>query len=185
MTATTVRFGTGECWLGSFLVATSERGICALSLGDAPEPLAQELRARYPEAERAEAGQDSGDVMAGVMTDVMALLKNPATEPGLPLDLHGTPFQLGVWRALQQVAPGERVTYTELAQRIGADGAVRAVAAACGANPVAVLVPCHRVVGKGGELRGYRWGLDRKRALLERERLATGRGGVQEPLAGF
>ncbi|HRN18932.1 MAG TPA: methylated-DNA--[protein]-cysteine S-methyltransferase [Trueperaceae bacterium] len=190
MTPSPVRFSTGECWLGSFLVATTERGICALTLSDAPGPLTQEIRARYPEAERADAGHvdPSGvasGIASGVAARVRAVLEDPSTEPGLPLDLQGTSFQLRVWRALQQVAPGERVTYSELARRIGSGSAVRAVAAACGANPVAVLVPCHRVIGKDGGLRGYRWGVGRKRALLERERLSTARGTVQDPLPGF
>ncbi len=181
MTVDGVRFGTGTCWLGSFLVATTERGICALTLGDASEPLVEELRAHYPGAERADAGLDS----SGVMASVLAFLEDPTTHLDLPLDLHGTAFQKRVWQVLQEVPPGATLTYTELAQRIGAERAVRAVAAACGANPVAVVVPCHRVIAKGGDLRGYHWGLQRKRALLERERPTGGHGGVQEPLPGF
>lgn len=157
-----IRFAQRLCRLGCVLVAWTERGICAVELGDREAELSERLRARFPRAYL-----EIGDCSM-VESVVRAVEGNPGGSD-LPLDLLGTAFQRRVWHELQQIRSGSTLTYSELAERLQAPHGARAVAAACGANPLAVLVPCHRVVGKDGDLRGYRWGLDRKRALLERE----------------
>ncbi|MEN3113365.1 bifunctional DNA-binding transcriptional regulator/O6-methylguanine-DNA methyltransferase Ada [Uliginosibacterium paludis] len=162
---TRIRFGLGECALGAILVAASERGLCAIALGDAPEPLLRELESRFPKAELV--GGDPG--FEDWMAQVIGFVEAPGTGLHLPLDLRGTAFQLRVWQALSDIPPGSRLSYSELAARIGAPAAVRAVAGACAANTLAVAIPCHRVVRSDGGLSGYRWGVARKRALLDRE----------------
>lgn len=164
-----IRFEVATCSLGSVLVAVSALGICAILLGDDPVALIGDLRDRFPGALIA-AGVESESIMA----EVVGLIEFPATEVNLPLDLQGTPFQRRVWDALRAIPPGATRTYTELASAIGQPGSVRAVASACGANPLAVAVPCHRVVRSDGSLAGYRWGVERKAALLQRERVFTG-----------
>lgn len=162
---TTIRFALGQCSLGAILVAASERGICAIALGDDADVLLRELQERFPRAELI-----GGDAQfEGLVATVAGFVEAPHMGLELPLDLRGTAFQLRVWQALRDVPVGTTVTYTELARRIGAPAAVRAVASACAANPVAVAIPCHRVVRLGGGLAGYRWGVARKRSLLERE----------------
>jgi AraC family transcriptional regulator of adaptative response/methylated-DNA-[protein]-cysteine methyltransferase len=161
----TVRFAVGECSLGSILVAQSERGVCAILLGDDPEVLVHDLQDRFPRAELVGAEADFEDLVAKVVGFVEA----PALGLALPLDIRGTAFQQRVWQALRQVPAGATATYGEIAATIGAPGAVRAVAQACGANALAVAIPCHRIVRRDGALSGYRWGVERKRALLERE----------------
>jgi AraC family transcriptional regulator of adaptative response/methylated-DNA-[protein]-cysteine methyltransferase len=161
-----IRFATGVCSLGCVLVAQSERGICAVLLGDEPSVLGRDLRARYPKA-RLEPGDAD---FAQVLTAVVRLIDEPSQGLQLPLDIRGTAFQQRVWAALRALPVGARISYGELARRIGEPRAVRAVARACGANPLAVAVPCHRAVDARGGLAGYRWGLERKRSLLERER---------------
>ncbi len=161
----TVEYGTAACALGRVLVARSVKGLCAVMLGDDDDALRADLAARFPRAslEPASVG------FQAVLDAVVQLIDEPARPFDLPLDLHGTVFQQRVWQALQGIRPGDTITYGELAARIGAPKSVRAVARACGANPAAVVVPCHRVIGRDGSLTGYRWGLARKRALIERE----------------
>lgn len=161
-----IRFALGQCSLGSILVAASARGVCAIFLGDDPEALVQALQQRFPRAELV--GADPG--FEELVARVVGLVEAPRLGLNLPLDLQGTVFQQRVWQALAAIPPGETATYGEIARRIGAPAAVRAVARACGANPLAVAIPCHRVVRLDGDLAGYRWGVARKRALLERER---------------
>jgi AraC family transcriptional regulator of adaptative response/methylated-DNA-[protein]-cysteine methyltransferase len=161
-----IRTATAESYLGAVLVAVTEKGICCIELGDDPVLLHQELRARFPRAEIRENDPGLGETVGRVA----AFLKKPSDGFGLPLDIQGTAFQRRVWQALRLIPPGTTVTYTELAHRLGSPRAVRAVASACAANPVAVAVPCHRVVRRDGGLAGYRWGIERKRALLDREK---------------
>jgi AraC family transcriptional regulator of adaptative response/methylated-DNA-[protein]-cysteine methyltransferase len=165
---TTIHFSVGECSLGSILVARSERGVCAIYLGDDPETLLHELEDRFPKATLIGGDKEFDALVA----KVVGFVEEPKTGLDLPLDVRGTAFQQRVWRALQRIPAGKTVTYTELAKRIGAPKAVRAVANACGANQIAVAIPCHRVVHKDGTASGYRWGIERKRALLKREKAA-------------
>lgn len=161
-----IRFVTLPSSLGSVLVACSDRGISAVLLGDDPAELATEVRQRFPGATSA-----AGDsAMAALAQRVVDAVESPASGSDLPLDLHGTDFQRAVWDALRAIPAGTTATYAQIAGRIGRPAAVRAVGQACGANHVAVLVPCHRVLRGDGALSGYRWGVERKRALLERER---------------
>lgn len=154
-----------KCSLGRILVATTPKGICAIALGDDSEQLFHDLTQRFPNADIV---RDAARLKTS-LERVVAFIDTPGSALDLPLDIRGTAFQNRVWRALQQVPSGQTVTYTEIAQRLGQPTAARAVAAACAANPVAVVVPCHRVVRSDGALSGYRWGVDRKRKLLERE----------------
>jgi AraC family transcriptional regulator of adaptative response/methylated-DNA-[protein]-cysteine methyltransferase len=160
-----IRFAIGQCALGAILVAASARGVCAILLGDDPHVLARDLQDRFPRADLVGGDADFEQVVAKVVGFVEA----PRLGLDLPLDIRGTAFQQRVWQALLAIPPGSTVTYTNLAQRIGAPRAVRAVAGACAANLLAVAIPCHRVVRIGGDLSGYRWGVERKRALLDRE----------------
>lgn len=162
---TTIRFAIGQCSLGAILVAQSERGLCAILLGDDPEQLLIELQDQFPKACLI-GGEASFERL---VAEVVGFVEAPALGLDLPLDVQGTAFQERVWQALREVPPGCRVSYTEIATRIGAPGAMRAVAQACAANRIAVAIPCHRVVRRDGELSGYRWGVERKRRLLERE----------------
>ena len=161
----TIRFATGHCSLGALLVARSGRGLCAILLGDEPEPLIVDLERRYPGAVNARHDPDLDAALGRVAT----LIENPAAELGLPLDLRGSDFMQEVWQALRDIPVGATATYGEVARRIGAPASARAVARACAANPLAVAIPCHRVVRADGGLSGYRWGVERKRALLARE----------------
>jgi AraC family transcriptional regulator of adaptative response/methylated-DNA-[protein]-cysteine methyltransferase len=161
-----IRFAIGECWLGSILVAKSEKGICAISLGDDPEELARDLQDQFPKAELI-----GGDAQfEQLVAKVVGLLETLALGLDLPLDIRGTAFQQRVWKALQAIPPGSTASYTDIAKRIGQPNSVRAVAQACGANILAVAIPCHRVVRTDGSLSGYRWGVERKAELLKRER---------------
>ncbi|GAA4339834.1 bifunctional DNA-binding transcriptional regulator/O6-methylguanine-DNA methyltransferase Ada [Variovorax defluvii] len=164
-----IRFAIGQCALGAILVAQSERGVCAIALGDDPDALARELQDRFPRARLIGGDAEFEQLVARVVGFVEA----PGVGLDLPLDVRGTAFQRRVWQALREIPPGSTASYAEIAQRIGSPTSVRAVAQACGANPVAVAIPCHRVVRSDGALSGYRWGVERKRALLARE--ATGR----------
>ena len=165
---TTIHFSVGECSLGSILVARSARGVCAIYLGDDPETLLHEMEDRFPNATLIGGDKDFDSLVA----KVVGFVEEPKTGLDLPLDVRGTAFQQRVWRALQQIPAGKTVSYTELAKQIGAPKSVRAVANACGANEIAVAIPCHRVVHKDGTASGYRWGVERKRALLKREKAA-------------
>lgn len=160
-----IHFAVGDCSLGAILVAQSARGICAILLGDDPDALLRNLQDRFPRARLL--GGDAG--FERTVAQVIAFIEQPARGLALPLDIRGTAFQQRVWEALRQVPPGETVSYAQLAERIGAPTAARAVAQACASNPLAVAIPCHRVVRTGGALSGYRWGIARKQALLDRE----------------
>jgi AraC family transcriptional regulator, regulatory protein of adaptative response / methylated-DNA-[protein]-cysteine methyltransferase len=160
-----IHFATGECSLGSILVAQTGRGVCAVLLGDHPESLAQDLEHRFPRATPI-----AGDAeLKRMLVQVVDLVEAPSRELDLPLDVRGTVFQQRVWQALREIPAGSTATYTEIAGRIGSPKSVRAVAQACAANALAVAIPCHRVVRTDGGLSGYRWGVERKRALLQRE----------------
>lgn len=163
----TIRYGVAACSLGWVVVGSTDRGVCAIEFGDDPTALPTRLRARVPEVHVAEGGPE----FLRVVERVVALVEAPTGGLGLPLDLRGTAFQQRVWNALRRVPPGTTVGYAELAARIGRPAAARAVAGACAANRLAVAVPCHRVVRADGHLSGYRWGVERKRALLQRERV--------------
>lgn len=161
-----IRYAISDSSLGKILVATTERGVCAIFLDNDAQELENELHRRFPKATIAPAGAD----FEGTVRKVVAFAENPKRTLDLPLDLQGTAFQQRVWKALRDIPPGKTATYGEIAQRIGAPDAVRAVGTACGANHVSLAVPCHRVIGKDGKLTGYRWGVERKKMLLERER---------------
>jgi AraC family transcriptional regulator of adaptative response/methylated-DNA-[protein]-cysteine methyltransferase len=163
-----IRFAVGQCSLGAILVASSAKGICAIALGEDPDRLVRELEETFPKAWLV--GGDKA--FEKIVAKVVAFVERPLLGLDLPLDVRGTAFQERVWRALRKIPAGRSLTYTELAEKVGAPSAVRAVAGACAANTIAVAIPCHRVVRKGGAISGYRWGIARKRALLERERAA-------------
>ncbi len=160
-----IRFAIGECSLGSILVAMSERGVCAILLGDDPALLARDLQDRFPRATLIGADPEFERMVARVIGFVEA----PGLGLDLPLDVRGTAFQQRVWQALREIPAGATASYSEIAGRIGAPKSVRAVASACAANPLAIAIPCHRVVRNDGGLSGYRWGVERKRELLQRE----------------
>ncbi len=160
-----VRFALGQCSLGAILVAATARGVCAILLGDDPEALLRDLQDRFPRAQLL--GGDAG--FERWVAEVVGLVESPRLGTTLPLDVRGTAFQQRVWQALREIPPGQTASYAEVAERIGHPAAVRAVAQACAANPLAVAIPCHRVVRRDGGLSGYRWGVERKQALLERE----------------
>lgn len=162
---TAIRFAVAQCSLGALLVAQSQHGICAILLGDDPGQLVRDLQDQFPRAALAGGDADFEQLVARVVGFVEA----PATGLGLPLDVRGTAFQLRVWQALRKIPPGQTASYGEIAARIGAPRAARAVARACAANPVAVAIPCHRVVRRDGDISGYRWGVERKQELLRRE----------------
>ena len=160
-----IRFAVGQCSLGAILVGQSQRGICAILLGDDPDRLARDLQDQFPKAEIIGCDGEFEQLIA----QVVGFIEAPAMGLHLPLDVQGTAFQERVWRALREIPPGTTVSYAEIAERIGSPKAVRAVAQACATNHIAVAIPCHRVVRRDGELAGYRWGVDRKRELLRRE----------------
>ena len=162
---TQIRFAIGECSLGSILVAATVRGVCAIFMGDDPEALVRDLQDRFPRATLL--GADGA--FERTVALVVGFVEAPKVGLDLPLDVRGTAFQRRVWEALRAIPAGEKMSYTALAKRIGAPKATRAVAHACAANPVAVAIPCHRVVRSDGSISGYRWGVERKRALLDRE----------------
>ena len=163
-----IRFAVGECALGSVLVAGSDRGVCAILLGDDADALRRELRDRFPRARLT--GGDAA--FEGRVVEVVRFVETPGRGLDLPLDLRGTAFQRRVWQALRAIPAGKTASYTDIARRIGAPKSVRAVAQACAANAIAVAIPCHRVVRSDGALAGYRWGVERKSALLQREAAA-------------
>ncbi|MBC7831111.1 MAG: bifunctional DNA-binding transcriptional regulator/O6-methylguanine-DNA methyltransferase Ada [Hyphomicrobium sp.] len=161
-----IRHATAACSLGLMLVAATDKGVCAIFFGDDAGELERELRDRFPRAKLA--GSDG--TFAKLVAQVIAFVEAPQKGLALPLDVRGTAFQQQVWAALREIPPGETATYGEIARRIGKPAAVRAVGTACGANRIAVAIPCHRVVGIDGKLTGYRWGVQRKRSLLDREK---------------
>lgn len=160
-----IRFAVGETSLGSILVASSQKGVASILLGDDPDALVRDLQDRFPKARLIGGDRDYEALVARVV----GLVEAPALGLDLPLDVRGTAFQQRVWQALQEIPVGKTVSYAEMARRIGTPNATRAVAAACAANALAVAIPCHRVIRKDGALSGYAWGAERKRALLERE----------------
>jgi AraC family transcriptional regulator, regulatory protein of adaptative response / methylated-DNA-[protein]-cysteine methyltransferase len=163
-----IYFAIGECSLGSILAAQTERGVCAILIGDDAEQLVRDLQDRFPKAKLVGDAADYQDLVA----KVVGLVENPKSGIDLPLDIQGTAFQKRVWKALQQIPPGTTATYTEIAATLGMPRAARAVAQACGANSLAIAIPCHRVIRNDGSLSGYRWGVERKRTLLHREKQA-------------
>jgi AraC family transcriptional regulator of adaptative response/methylated-DNA-[protein]-cysteine methyltransferase len=164
-TDTDIYFAIGQCSLGSILAAQSNKGVCSILIGDDPEVLVRDLEKQFPKANLI--GNESG--YEQLVAKVVALIEQPGLGLDLPLDIRGTAFQQRVWKALRQIPPGSTASYTDIATKIGMPKAVRAVAQACSANELAVAIPCHRVVRNDGSLSGYRWGVERKRALLERE----------------
>lgn len=160
-----IRFAVGATSLGAILVAATDKGVCAIQFGDNPDALVRELQDRFPSAELIGDDEAFGQLVA----KVVGLIEAPRKGLDLPLDVRGTAFQQQVWQALRGIPPGSTVSYADIAQRIGRPKAVRAVAQACAANQIAVAIPCHRVVRRDGALSGYRWGVERKRVLLERE----------------
>jgi len=172
-----LHFAIVPCFLGLVLVAATAQGICSIDFGDTVEVLKENLRRRFPKAVFLSPDPD----FTAMVAKVLAFLEDPHRgRLDLPLDVQGTAFQRRVWLALQEIPPGGTVSYANIASRVGKPKAARAVARACASNPVAVAIPCHRVVRGNGQLGGYRWGLDRKRVLLERESKGSEQGGAQK-----
>lgn len=166
---TAIRFAVGECFLGSILVAQSPRGVCAILLGDDPNQLVENLQDQFHTATLIGGDREFEQLIA----HVVGFIEAPGVGLNLPLDMQGTAFQQRVWHALSLIPPGSTASYAEIARQIGAPKSFRAVAQACGANSIAVAIPCHRVVRSDGGLSGYRWGAERKRKLLDREAQAN------------
>lgn len=166
---TTIRFGVAQCFLGWMIVAATDRGICGIEFGDDPEHLTEQLSRHFPEADLVQAGEE----LSLLIREVVSFIEMPKRGVRLPLDIRGTAFQQKVWNALLQIKPGETASYAEIAEQIGNPSAIRAVARACATNKIGVVIPCHRVIYKNGELSNYRWGIERKRLLLERERAGS------------
>ncbi len=162
---TVIRHSISRSPIGSILVATTDKGLCAVILGDDRATLIRELAERFPGT--VIAGAD--EACAKATRDVTDLVKSPQSAFSHPLHLQGTAFQKSVWQALRKIPTGKTATYLDIARKIGKPRAVRAVAQACGANHIAVVIPCHRVIRTDGSLSGYRWGVERKAKLLERE----------------
>jgi AraC family transcriptional regulator, regulatory protein of adaptative response / methylated-DNA-[protein]-cysteine methyltransferase len=164
-TGATINFAVGECSLGSILVAASEKGVCAIMLGNDPDALVKDLQNRFPKA-RLIGGDRNFEAL---IAKVVGFIEGPRIGLDLPLDVRGTAFQQRVWQALREIPAGSTASYSEIAERIGLPRAVRAVAKACASNNIAVAIPCHRILRTDKSLAGYRWGVERKRALLKRE----------------
>ena len=160
-----ITFAISESYLGQVLVAATDQGICRIDFDDSPDALRSRLAASFPQARLL------GDVpeFAATVTRVLSFLESPKQGLDLPLDVQGTAFQHRVWAALQELPAGSTASYSDVASRIGKPKTARAVARACASNRIAVAIPCHRVVRSDGALGGYRWGLERKRILLDRE----------------
>jgi AraC family transcriptional regulator of adaptative response/methylated-DNA-[protein]-cysteine methyltransferase len=159
----TLSYAVGKSTLGSVLMASSAKGVAAILIGDDIPVLVAELRASFPDVALRAVDDDR------LIGRVVGLVEDPSGSIDLPLDIRGTPFQEKVWAALRTIPAGATATYSDLAARVGDPKAVRAVASACAANKLAVAIPCHRVLRTDGSLSGYRWGVERKRALIERE----------------
>jgi AraC family transcriptional regulator of adaptative response/methylated-DNA-[protein]-cysteine methyltransferase len=159
-------FTTAQCSLGQLLVAMTDRGLCSVTIGENDEELEQQLRNEFfaAQIDRADSSLDQ------VVSDVLGLMENKMPHPHLPLDIRATAFQRQVWEKLRSIPYGETLSYGDVAKALGNPGAMRAVGSACGKNPVALVIPCHRVVREDRSLGGYRWGLDRKKKILEQER---------------
>jgi AraC family transcriptional regulator of adaptative response/methylated-DNA-[protein]-cysteine methyltransferase len=160
-----IKFAVGQTSLGAILVASSTKGVASILLGDDPDKLVRNLQDRFPKARLVGADRE----YEALISRVVGFVENPHIGLDLPLDVRGTAFQRRVWQVLQEIPIGERVSYAEIARRIGSPRSVRAVAGACAANNLAVAIPCHRVVRNDGAVSGYAWGVERKRALLDRE----------------
>jgi AraC family transcriptional regulator of adaptative response/methylated-DNA-[protein]-cysteine methyltransferase len=165
----TIRFAIGECSLGSILVASSDKGVCAILMGNDPDALARDLQDRFPKANLVGADSEYEKLVA----KVVGFIEAPKIGLDLPLDVRGTAFQRRVWKELQRIPAGKTASYSQVADRIGFPKSARAVAQACSANALAVAIPCHRVLRRDGDISGYGWGVDRKRALLLREGVAA------------
>uniref|UniRef100_A0A9E8CTK4 methylated-DNA--[protein]-cysteine S-methyltransferase n=1 Tax=Bosea sp. NBC_00436 TaxID=2969620 RepID=A0A9E8CTK4_9HYPH len=163
-----IKFAVGQTSLGAILVASSTKGVASILLGDDPDALVRDLQDRFPKARLI--GMDRE--YEALIARVCGFVEHPDVGLDLPLDVRGTAFQRRVWQALQEIPVGERVSYAEIARRIGAPSATRAVAGVCAANKLAVAIPCHRVIRSDGDLAGYRWGIERKRALIQKEAAA-------------
>jgi AraC family transcriptional regulator of adaptative response/methylated-DNA-[protein]-cysteine methyltransferase len=164
-----LRFAVGQCSLGAIVVASSDKGVASILIGDDPEVLVHELQDQFPRAQLIGGNKEYENLVARVV----GFIEAPALGLDLPLDVRGTAFQQRVWQALRAIPAGKTVTYTDVARAIGSPTSVRAVAGACAANAIAVAIPCHRVIRHDGALSGYRWGVDRKRILIDREASAT------------
>lgn len=162
----TIHYTVNKCALGLMLVAASDTGICAITLGDDAKALVRDLQDRFPKAKLI----DDKRKLERLTSEVVSLVSHPGTHRNLPLNIRGTAFQQRVWKELCAIPCGRTASYAEIAKRVGKPRAVRAVAQACAANPLAIAIPCHRVVRADGSLSGYRWGAERKRELLARER---------------
>ncbi len=160
-----ITYGLAQCFLGWVIVAATDRGICAIEFGDDPEVLPEQVQSRFPNAQLNLA--DSG--FKTLIQEVVDFIESPKDNFQVPLDIQGTAFQQQVWEVLRQIKPGETLSYTDVAERLGKPNAVRAVASACASNKLAVVIPCHRVTSKDGKAGGYRWGTERKKRLLESE----------------
>ena len=172
-----IRFAVGQSSLGAILVASTQKGVASILLGDDPEDLVRNLQDRFPKAHLIGADESYEALVARVV----GFDEQPSIGLNMPLDIRGTAFQQRVWQALQEIPVGQTVSYAEVARRIGAEKSVRAVAGACATNNLAVAIPCHRVVRMDGSLSGYAWGVERKRTLLHRE---AGQIPVQEAVHG-
>jgi AraC family transcriptional regulator of adaptative response/methylated-DNA-[protein]-cysteine methyltransferase len=161
-----IRFATAQSSLGQLLVAATDKGVCWISLGKDANAMLRDLRRQFPKATLSSADQSLGQWVARIV----AFVDRPSQSLNLPLDIQGTAFQQRVWKALREIPAGTTMTYTQLAKKLGMPSAVRAVARACATNPLSLAIPCHRVVRTDGSLAGYRWGIERKRMLLEREK---------------
>ncbi len=164
--AATIHYGVAPCALGTVLVASSEDGICAVLLGDDASDLIANLQTRFSKSTIVVGAR----AFNRIVSQVVALIETPKAICKLPLDIQGTVFQRAVWKALREIPAGQTRSYSEIARALGCPKSVRAVAGACGANNIAVIIPCHRVVAANGKLSGYRWGVERKSALLDREK---------------
>lgn len=162
---TEIFFAIGECSLGSILVAQTRRGVCSILLGDDPSRLVENFQKQFPTANLIGNQRE----YESLVSKVVGMIERPSVGLDLPLDIRGTSFQQRVWKALQQIPLGSTSTYAQIAEKIGYPRSARAVAQACGSNTLAVAIPCHRVIRNDGSLAGYRWGVERKRVLLERE----------------
>ena len=162
----TITYGLAQCFLGWVIVAATHRGICAIEFGDDSDTLPEQVQGRFPNAllNKADIGFET------LIKEVVDFIESPEDTFQVPLDIQGTAFQQQVWEVLRQIKPGETVSYTDVAERIGNPNAVRAVASACASNKLAVVIPCHRVISKAGKTGGYRWGTERKKKLLQLEK---------------
>lgn len=163
---TIIRFALGKCFLGDILVAATERGICAITLGDDPEMLIKDFQDTFPMAHLIGADPD----FEQMVSIVVGYVEDPSLSLDLPLDIRGTVFQTRVWEALRKIPSGKTATYADIAASLGCPNAVRAVARACASNKIAIAIPCHRVIRTDGSLSGYRWGVERKQLILDREK---------------